>query len=345
MKNTHLLPTQNNKSKLAVYHYDGSKNIKIGELALQINNNIGWTNCWSPRELYITSEEKIKDKDWCLDIDNEIVKYCEKKYNMLFHNVCKKIILTTDENLIKDGVQAIDNEFLEWWIKNPSCEEIEVKTYFKKIGVETDANGYREMDIIGKDYKIIIPKEEWISPMRPFKVKEDRSETMQRFIDNAKSHSFCETPEEKCTMNYCDDNGCMNRKRELVEPKEMIVKMMQDYEELGLYEEPNIIDKWLEENGTPEIANQVELEAEEMLLEEASEKRYPFGDGFQIMDIDISETLQLAFIKGAKWQKERSYSEEELKDIVNKTVGNFCTLFSEDLKQKVAKEWFNQFKK
>ena len=35
-----------------------------------------------------------------------------------------------------------------------------------------------------------------------------------------KPHSFCETPEEKCTMNYCDTNGCQNRKRELVEPKE-----------------------------------------------------------------------------------------------------------------------------
>jgi len=31
-------------------------------------------------------------------------------------------------------------------------------------------------------------------------------------------HKFCETPEEKCTMNYCDDNGCQNRKRELVNP-------------------------------------------------------------------------------------------------------------------------------
>ncbi|CAL2085027.1 hypothetical protein [Tenacibaculum sp. 190524A02b] len=34
-------------------------------------------------------------------------------------------------------------------------------------------------------------------------------------VDKA-SHSFCETPEENCTMNYCDDNGCQNRKRNLV---------------------------------------------------------------------------------------------------------------------------------
>lgn len=37
--------------------------------------------------------------------------------------------------------------------------------------------------------------------------------------EETKPHSFCETPEEKCTSNYCDENGCMNRKRVLVEPE------------------------------------------------------------------------------------------------------------------------------
>jgi hypothetical protein len=67
---------------------------------------------------------------------------------------CKKIILTTDQDLIKDGIQAIDDEFLEWFVKNPSCESVEV-TYDKDIypyGVET-AKGYGW-------YKIIIPQEE-----------------------------------------------------------------------------------------------------------------------------------------------------------------------------------------
>lgn len=39
-------------------------------------------------------------------------------------------------------------------------------------------------------------------------------------------------------------------------------------------------------------------------LEQAAEKRYPFEDGFQVMDIDISEMLQLAFINGAKEEKD-----------------------------------------
>ena len=37
--------------------------------------------------------------------------------------------------------------------------------------------------------------------------------------EELKPNSFCETPEEKCTLGYCDDNGCMNRKRVLVEPE------------------------------------------------------------------------------------------------------------------------------
>jgi len=32
-------------------------------------------------------------------------------------------------------------------------------------------------------------------------------------MEDRKPWSFCETPNEKCTMNYCDENGCINRKR------------------------------------------------------------------------------------------------------------------------------------
>lgn len=35
--------------------------------------------------------------------------------------------------------------------------------------------------------------------------------------DEVKAHFFCETPESKCTMNYCNDNGCQSRKRIMVD--------------------------------------------------------------------------------------------------------------------------------
>jgi hypothetical protein len=65
------------------------------------------------------------------------------------NNKPKKIILTTDQDLIKDGVQAIDDDFLEWFVKNPSCEEVEIQ--------------YRYNFYVGQDlthYKIIIPQQE-----------------------------------------------------------------------------------------------------------------------------------------------------------------------------------------
>lgn len=37
----------------------------------------------------------------------------------------KKIVLTTDKKLIKDGVQAINDVFLEWFINNQICEFVE----------------------------------------------------------------------------------------------------------------------------------------------------------------------------------------------------------------------------
>jgi hypothetical protein len=62
---------------------------------------------------------------------------------------CRKIILTTDQDLIKDGVQPIDDEFLEFIVKNPSCESIEVESglFFYAEGED-------------RRYKITIPKEE-----------------------------------------------------------------------------------------------------------------------------------------------------------------------------------------
>lgn len=56
------------------------------------------------------------------------------------------------------------------------------------------------------DYKVSI---NFLSLHNTFKLKEEKEEL--------KPHSFCETPEEKCTLGYCDENGCMNRKRFLVE--------------------------------------------------------------------------------------------------------------------------------
>jgi hypothetical protein len=112
--------------------------------------------------IYITSDEEIKEGD-CV--------YCITENRLLISNVSYsklenrfKIILTTDKELIKDGVQSIDDTFLEWFVKNPSCERVEVENEKAHIGWESDYT-YEYLGIDGSKnvyqnfYKIIIPKE------------------------------------------------------------------------------------------------------------------------------------------------------------------------------------------
>jgi hypothetical protein len=105
------------------------------------------------QHIYITSDEEIKEGDWFIDNNNSL-KRSYKLSHVQFANP-KKIILTTDQDLINDGVQAIDDEFLEWFVNNPSCEEVETKHIIKEYVDEQDAYGY-DVDY----WKIIIPKEE-----------------------------------------------------------------------------------------------------------------------------------------------------------------------------------------
>jgi hypothetical protein len=56
-----------------------------------------------------------------IDIDTTTEHF--KMYGM---GAREKIIMTTDPKLIKDGIQGIPNELIEWFVKNPSCEEVEV---------------------------------------------------------------------------------------------------------------------------------------------------------------------------------------------------------------------------
>jgi hypothetical protein len=101
--------------------------------------------CDAEVNIYITSDEEIKEGDYMYDIDGDVGKAIGSDMKEFEGN--KKIILTTDQDLIKDGVQAIDDEFLEWFVKNPSCEEVKIESWQTK----------GEWDL---DYKIIISKEE-----------------------------------------------------------------------------------------------------------------------------------------------------------------------------------------
>jgi hypothetical protein len=109
------------------------------------------------KEVFITNDEDINDDDWRVDLkDNHVYKTTVSELGEIYN--CKKVILTNNKILIKEGVQAIDDEFLEWIINNPSCEKIETESFCKN-GDDCPSQGpYDNLCNIG--YKIIIPKEE-----------------------------------------------------------------------------------------------------------------------------------------------------------------------------------------
>jgi L-rhamnose mutarotase len=142
MNNIHLLPTHK-PSRL--YEFGGS-------YSLQPKAQENFRNY----HIYITSDEEIKEGNWVFN--SHKVEFAPQVYEMPSHPIeekwwdeeelstTKKIILTTDQSL--DGVQAIDDEFLEWFVKNPSCEEVEI------------VDDWNSPRIDAYEYKIIIPQEE-----------------------------------------------------------------------------------------------------------------------------------------------------------------------------------------
>jgi hypothetical protein len=118
MKNIHILPTDQ-PSRLYLEYGDG-------DLCLA-NNPLPQTSRSNNQHLYVTSDEKPKQNDWCL---HDGVVYIMRNHMISRPSYnAKKIILTTDPTLISDGVQSIDNDFLEWFVKNPSCEEVKIEDY------------------------------------------------------------------------------------------------------------------------------------------------------------------------------------------------------------------------
>jgi hypothetical protein len=152
MKNIHILPTDNYSPLV----YSTSK---YGGLFLSKYYSPMKVMGDSYQNIYITSDKEIKEGDWFITNNNEIFKCIKNKEEQCFYSLnasiltkfCKKIILTTDQDLIKDGVQAIDDEFLEWFVKNSSCEEVEL---------EVDLSKHNGQFQTKYGYKIIIPKEE-----------------------------------------------------------------------------------------------------------------------------------------------------------------------------------------
>jgi len=139
MKNIHILPTEK-PSRLSIID---SQLIYSKEFFI------------NPQNIYITSDEEIKEDSYIL-WEGKVYTYREfMTMKTPVYTDFYPIVLTTDQDLISDGVQSIDDEFLEWFVNNTSCEEVEVDRDEREVG-----NHLGGVVTQYGDYKIIIPKEE-----------------------------------------------------------------------------------------------------------------------------------------------------------------------------------------
>jgi hypothetical protein len=211
MKNVHVLSTE----KLIKSAGDLVKD-KYGSIHIFTKNDgkeYGKTT--TKLNIYITSSNE-EIKDWFIyKTENKAVILKAKNINSDTITVdshievgtwvslkyCKKIILTTDDRLIKDGVQPIDDEFLEWFVKNPSCEFVEVKECY--LGSKCLKCGFienhDEVDTEdcpkchNRDYehlynnKIIIPQEEldYTALLQPVGIRQETlEEAAEKYVLN-----------------------------------------------------------------------------------------------------------------------------------------------------------------
>jgi len=260
MKNIHILPTD--KPSRLYYYYS---HLGLARNFVKKNDGV------NPQHIYITSsDEEIKEGDWFYNSINNTVY--QKQLDEISFAYVYKIILTTDQNLIADGVQAIDDEFLEWFVKNPSCEYVDQKLVW-------------EAQKLTSIYKIIIPQEE--------------------------------PKQELHICKYCG------------------VETTQPDDEC--YAKPK-----------------------QETLEEAAEIAYQFEADPNFPDETEHKNFVRIFKKGAKWQAEKMYSEEDMRNAFD-SAREFNSLDGvvnvhivlpmggdmSDLQPLhfTFKEWFEQFKK
>ena len=184
MKNIHILPI-NKPSRLCFRNY------------LFINkDNIGTYSNVEFKNIYITSDEKPKAGDWRYNTrSNSLIQPNTSTLGGL-SEYDKKIILTTDPDLIKDGVQAIDYKFLEWFVKNPSCKSVEVIT-------EQYTQNYHK-DIWYNRYKIIIPQEEpdYTALLQPVGTRQETLEEVEENIDREEWINFFKNNSKEEILEY-----------------------------------------------------------------------------------------------------------------------------------------------
>jgi len=149
------------------------------------------------------------------------------------------------------------------------------------------------------------------------------------------------------TKCYCGHTTTCDCGPEEPKQEDMITKIMQMDAKMAYDSLPKqstkdkILSETSEETKQKIRDNANKLVMKQETLEEAGEKLYPNRESFLYRFQNIE---RMAFTEGAKWQQERSYSEEEVKKIMALTWLKCSDNNAEDFKDN-RDEILKQFKK
>lgn len=165
MKNIFVLPSE----RSSLYFYD--KELKYNLDGKAFKSDYSGVNI-SPQNIYITNSEEI-NKDtkpcWCINTIkntwNDDLIYYQGAMPQYHYIGFKKIILTSDPELIKNGVQEVSNEFLEWFVAkaNDSGKPIDIVEVRKEKYSErfdNDKSAIGDVSTWGNRWIPIIPTQE-----------------------------------------------------------------------------------------------------------------------------------------------------------------------------------------
>jgi hypothetical protein len=300
MKNIHLIKT------------DKPSRLHLGKSGLVLCDLVFNPTTINSQNIYITDNSEIKEGDWLIVNDEDVMQMKSSYDNDMsgediwvgdslngyaaYKDNCKKIILTTDDQLIQNGVQAVDGDFLEWFVKNPSCEKVKTYSLSEENGLTGESCHYK--------YEIIIPQEE--PKQNTMDVK-----NIDKFLDSLSDDELKEKW-NKYNKHSEQENS--------VTISEFIENIKQEtLKELYFKNNPDkkqVVEKRV--NAFFEDYNKQET------VEEAAKKMYPGID---------RQVDRMLFIQGAKWQAEKMYSEEEVFSLIDKVFHMYSSSYRQDAKE------------
>ena len=234
MKNIHVIPTPNS-SRLVKQKYDTIDRLCLADMATKRAE-------YKRFNIYITSDEidGFENNIWVI-LGTRFWLW-QNTMALISNKKPRKIILTTDQDLIKDGVQAIDDEFLEYFVSVPLGEIKEVKVIkhlvweeYKIIIPKDEHEIYTQDDYFNDEFPKEEPKQETLEEVKDLTYWRKNAEedyikvpiSVLRYITELEERSYSEKDMIKFAYNYMEERK--NKGVRALMP-ELLIKQFKNYE-------------------------------------------------------------------------------------------------------------------